>query len=761
MERSRVFEAVLVVMALALACLLYAAIVSTTAPAAGGWEIPCKGNVDYMFVGSNDILYAFSGNDITAVKSDGSIAWTLEVPPQWQVLNDWMISRYSFGVSGIGNTFVNMPVVDEQSGTIYLFVTHALTAADVNTVYEKPNLTTVDVPSMLMAITPKGDIAWTYNFTLSSSAQSVKINGPGPLLQRLIVAIKTSGDREYLFHDYSEDVLDRNGRLLFTLHNVSAPASVDDKSHIYTVGTYQVDIGTLLTNSLNTTYIGITPILFNGYSYGVLPSGIVNAYGPDGSFLWSRDIGEDAVTPAMSIGLWQEYNTLPLYVNNTLYVPLNSGVASLDTDGDVKWIRHLNGSLSSLFELMPVDAQRNVYLENLDVINAGNGNYIVHMITSEGNISSTVWDFEANQTFPVSGKDGVVYTLACCQPVTEQMFNDTLDTLQYSPDSIEAISLKDYRRLWNFTIPMADRHALMLNESNADDILEHRFIFGQPPAVQSNILAYPGNNMTYISYDFVIYDTQVVDYVSPVIYNVSRCFYARGIYALDRDGKLLWRIRPDGRIVTAAAGNSTIYYSTSNGRLGGATGIATGFALAALAYLFLRFFMVGTVTRARSRLEQNENRNAVLRYVADNPGATAADMAKGLVMNMGTIRYHLFILTLNHKIATHKENDKYLRYFRNAGAYTETERSLVSLLRREPLRRTLEVIASKPGLSGSGLARELNLSATAANRHVATLAEKGIIELVAVADHGHGYIICSELRERVEKAIVLLRPKDE
>jgi predicted transcriptional regulator len=209
-------------------------------------------------------------------------------------------------------------------------------------------------------------------------------------------------------------------------------------------------------------------------------------------------------------------------------------------------------------------------------------------------------------------------------------------------------------------------------------------------------------------------------------------------------------MKPEGFVEQAIVNNSTLYYVTSDGRLGGRTASVTaGFALATLAYLFLRFFMVGTVTRARSRLEQNENRNAVLRYVADNPGATAADAVKGLGMNTGTIRYHLFILTLNHKIATHKEDDKYLRYFRNAGAYTETERSLVSLLRREPLRRTLEAIASKPGLSGSALARELNLSATAANRHVATLADKGIIEQVPVPEKGYGYVIKAEHREMI------------
>jgi predicted transcriptional regulator len=270
--------------------------------------------------------------------------------------------------------------------------------------------------------------------------------------------------------------------------------------------------------------------------------------------------------------------------------------------------------------------------------------------------------------------------------------------------------------------------------------------------ITKNIQVYTGYDVIYLNYQFSMQNV-------PVIYNFSRRIDARGLYALDREGKLLWQ-KPGGPVGLAVVDNRTLYYFSGD-RLGGRTmGVTASFAFAALAYVFLRFFMLGTVTRARSRLEENKNRKAVLRYVADNPGAIAADMARGLGMNMGTIRYHLFILTLNHKIATHKEDDKYMRYFRNAGAYTETERSLVSLLRRESLRRVLEVIASNPGLSGSALARELNLSATAANRHIATLADKGVIEQVPVPDKGYGYVISGELRERVEKAMALLRPKD-
>ncbi|HMK46591.1 MAG TPA: ArsR family transcriptional regulator [Methanocella sp.] len=57
-------------------------------------------------------------------------------------------------------------------------------------------------------------------------------------------------------------------------------------------------------------------------------------------------------------------------------------------------------------------------------------------------------------------------------------------------------------------------------------------------------------------------------------------------------------------------------------------------------------------------LDRNDNRNLVLKSVADHPGATALDIVKGLGMNRSTIRYHLFILSINHKLTTHNEDDK-------------------------------------------------------------------------------------------------------
>jgi predicted transcriptional regulator len=257
------------------------------------------------------------------------------------------------------------------------------------------------------------------------------------------------------------------------------------------------------------------------------------------------------------------------------------------------------------------------------------------------------------------------------------------------------------------------------------------------------VAVFPGEEVIYVYYYNVL-----TEY--PIIFNRSRCVYVKGLYALDKNGNLLWEKPVDGFVTKAAAGNGTIYYLTSNGKMGGSTaGIAAGIAFLAAAYLFLRFFMVGAVARARGRIDQNDNRNRAFRYIVDNPGATAVDLSRGLGMNIGTIRYHLFVLALNHKIVNHKEDGKYLRYFTNSGTYTPEERAVLSLLRRESLRRMLGVLTECPCLTSLELSRQMGVSTTVAHRHINELMERGVIVKVCGTDKGNVYSINERHRDLI------------
>ena len=200
----------------------------------------------------------------------------------------------------------------------------------------------------------------------------------------------------------------------------------------------------------------------------------------------------------------------------------------------------------------------------------------------------------------------------------------------------------------------------------------------------------------YLSYYSIMYE-------SPVIFNRSRAVYVNSLYALDNNGTLLWKQPMDGYVTHAVARNDTFFYSTNGGRIGGNTvNVAAGIALIAAAYVFLRFFIIGTVARARTKIESNRNRNDLLKFINENPGVTAVDISRGLEMNLGTIRYHLFILSANHKIVPYKDDGKFLRYFRNSGAYSREERSWLSLMRREPIRKVIACAGTQPGAVPAG-----------------------------------------------------------
>ncbi len=757
MQRSYVFEAALVLILIGLAGLLCYIVLSESPAGKGDWEMPANGSVDYMYVGSNDTLYTFSGNHITAIGKDGGLRWDYEFAPGWKVLNDWPMVDYTFPMTVAGNPegplsrysnthtsrYENYPIVAESDGSLYVYAFKMLTDDEWNKLsqnisdkfigsywYYGSETEIISHPCAIVSIAPDGKVAWTYDIMSDISSYSEVPGDP--------VAIHVYGDRVFVFHDNRQDVLGRDGRLLFSIGNISRPASVDESGRIYTVRAEKPAVNLtnvtfdwdLLPDDGVTIGLDVRRMVLDP-TY-LVPTSIVDAYDQDGQRLWSQDIGHTAVREFVSEEEWAKYGAMPLYVNNTLYVPFKNGIAALDTDGRLKWSHEVTGGTFVYFEKMPADSRGNIYLKRLDpahdpvyLVTVGPDGREYHDAWAYQQTNYGLYGFYVNSSYayledlsqdqyldslymyylsmysgprPLAGNDGAVYAYTSYNAMDEQTFGRIMATKQFKEGTVTAYDVKTGASLWDFAVPDEDRHRLTINASNYHEALRETPVLSvsAPYAYtgareQKAIKAYPGNNAVYLSYYYAIYE-------EPVFGNDSPCLYVNAIYALDNNGKLIWKMPMSGYVTDMATGNSTIYYQMDNGRIGGSkVNVAAGIAFAAMAYLFLRFFMVGTVARARGRLHKNENRNAVLRYVADNPGATATDMAKDLDANMGTIRYHLFILAMNHKVVTYKADNKYLRYFTNAGTYSKEEQSLLSLMRREPLRRTLHAIAEKTG----------------------------------------------------------------
>ncbi|HEY3273282.1 MAG TPA: winged helix-turn-helix transcriptional regulator, partial [Methanocella sp.] len=776
MGRSDVFTATLALIAVVLLCLMFLMITYTAPqPAAAGWELPGNGSVDYMFIGGNDTLYAFRGNDVAAVRSDGSLAWTFTVPGNWSVLNNW---------SQAGHTIHARPVVAESSGHLYLIAVKHLTAEEhdrINSSFIQFGLSRVAV---IIAISPDGKEEWEYPFAFVTPASMLWYLSYDDTIMPYTIALTTRNGNLYLFKDYNEQIIDPGLKGVKIVDNVASPAAIDEEGRIYVVRS--VAVSDLNQPGAMPSDADITESLNLDYG-GIVPTSIVEAYGPDRTLLWSRDIGHSAVRQEIWDKARDNFNSLPLYINGTLYVPIKDGVIALDRDGSMKWECHLpENDTYALFGTMPVDASGNVYIRNLgarpQILELNFESFVqapepekmseyLYIITPQGSASRQPWVYGSYGSLfgtfvslsPLAADNGIIYAVNSTGAMNTETFSWMLREGRLNPDRLMALDAKSGAELWNFTVPAVDKNILRLNADNlaealpgfsqetVDRIMAGESRVGWSPDLpfffhghDGRIEVYPGGNVTYLNYNFATYE-------SPIIYGKSRCIYARSLYAIDGNGNMLWKKSVDGLVTAMAANNSTFFYGTSDGRIGTVTGNAmvAGIALAASLYLFLRFFLLGTISRAKTKLNKNENRNIVLRYIVDNPGVTAVDVSKALKMNLGTTRYHLFILTANHRIITHKEDSKFLRYFSNAGTYSEKERALLSLIRREPLKRILKTLAERPGLSNLELARELNVSTAAVHDNVNELYARGIVTKDTQGERGYAYAIKEEYRSHV------------
>ncbi len=226
----------------------------------------------------------------------------------------------------------------------------------------------------------------------------------------------------------------------------------------------------------------------------------------------------------------------------------------------------------------------------------------------------------------------------------------------------------------------------------------------------------------------VLANTWAYNFEYPGIYNKSICAYAGGIYAFNAsDGRTLWSRQTDTYVTSMTEKNGTVFYRTGDGKFSSASaGLAAGFAAAAV-YLFFRFFLLGAVSRARSRLDKNENRNAIIDFIAANPGATLYEIAKELKINLGTVRYHLLVLSVNHKVISDKHGPKSVGYFVNGRRYSAEERLIMSLVRREQIRKLLAILSGRPGLANTDIATEMRLPESSVSRYLAELCGKGIV----------------------------------
>lgn len=726
--RGALFESLLAIAAILLIFLIYLmvsgyAFTTTETRATVKWDAPANGTIYYLLACEDGTLRALMDGRISAISSDGSILWYVDVPDRW-----WMGSRYFEPAADVG-----------PDGTLYVYlranVTRAAMERGVPYTYGGEYYVDMDEHNKRLMDAYKGtEFAYSLDERVLAISRSGEILWSLPLATGLYNAdISVRNGTVYVYHGHHETAIDEDGGIIWDVGDVGAAPTVDDEGYVYSV----VPINGSRTN-------------------GRVLTGIVQAYYPNGTAWWRSDVGEPSfVQPIQGMD-----GRAPLYDHGTLYLPLSCGVAALDRNGSVKWAKHYNSS-TALFELGPFDDEGNIYLRCFE------GRRGVNECSMPGapyNIEgSRLYILRPDGTGLASMPDSTAYSYVkdgIAYRVDPLPCGNNLSDLGSA--TLTAKDLKANATLWSYTFTPGEVGGAIINESNIkgflleDDVRNAQWFNGMnarglnvtPTSVSGNVdvTVVQGRDVTYVGFWTYRYD-------SPAIYNVSRIAYSGGLYAFSRAGDVLWSRPIDARISSIHEKDGAIYYSTGSGRLAAAqVDIVTGLAIAAAMYLFARFIMVGAISRARGVINKNDNRNVILKYIVENPGSTMYEISRSLGLNKGTVRYHLFILGINHRIAVQRADKKFVRYFPNSSSYSEDEQMLMALLRRENIQRAMEALMKRPGLSNVELSRELDLPESAMSKYMKELCSRGIVDKRRMTG-GISYYIKEEFRGLIARAL--------
>ncbi len=773
MRRSILFEGVTVTLLILLMSILIAMIMGASGPTER--SIPGSDQMQYIYTGNDGTLYMFYENHIQAMNAKGDELWDFALPPQLKIAPGWRFSLNTLLQWGNPEVMIEPssgPIVFADNNTLYVYVVP-------NQTYTTGGRHTGERMSEgLIAISGKGDELWSLPLLslLINGTQYHPNGAQGFNISYSNISfsdayIQAQNGRVYVFHDYNETVLDMNGTILWNIDGISAPVSVDEHGFVYCVPAMEPP------TEYTQLYLSDAYLSTNDY---LVPSAIVDAYYPNGTHYWRKYSGEL---------LYRQYisdERLPLYKNGTIYAPLENGVVAYDRLGTEEWVKKYNPndfyfqyivtndtgyksngitqSIFSIYGAMPFDSKGDVYVQYLSR----------NMVPlSDSFMSPSVYEAYLIVIGPdgreiarnVIGQyaykavsDGTAYNESEFE--TYPLTVSNLTSLRSK--SLVAYNIVNGTMLWNYTFPVNDPTVVIVDASNAGGIspylvMNYQYYVNDYNTMSTSLgranLSTAGISKVIAGSGPVYVQFYSVNFEVPVVFGKSKAAYVSGVYAFGENGSLLW----SKAIIPNALGmnvvnNSTIFYRDWNGNIVVTnTGAAVGFTITAILYIFIRFIFVGAVARARSQINKNERRNAVYAYIAKNPGLTLYDISRGLKMNIGTVRYHLFILGLNHRIVSYSET-KFVRYFTNSNSFSKEDQAVISLVRRDSYGKLLVYMLTRRSVSNVEITKELGLQESLVSRCIKELAEKGIVVKEPSGLRG-AYTIDDLQRERVASAI--------
>ena len=135
---------------------------------------------------------------------------------------------------------------------------------------------------------------------------------------------------------------------------------------------------------------------------------------------------------------------------------------------------------------------------------------------------------------------------------------------------------------------------------------------------------------------------------------------------------------------------------------------------------------------------ENETRKTIFDAVCATPGLGVHEISKLAGVSYSTATYHLERLMGAGMIVMTPDGNK-LCYYKNGGAFTESERRILPLLKNDEAAKLFEAILVAPGTYRAALAEQLGVTATTINWHLRRLRDAGLVDETRAGRSAHLY----------------------
>ncbi|WP_406660455.1 winged helix-turn-helix transcriptional regulator [Methanolobus sp. ZRKC3] len=122
-----------------------------------------------------------------------------------------------------------------------------------------------------------------------------------------------------------------------------------------------------------------------------------------------------------------------------------------------------------------------------------------------------------------------------------------------------------------------------------------------------------------------------------------------------------------------------------------------------------------------------DTRKRIFEAIQEFPGIHLRELERKLGIAVGNLQYHLHYME-EHNIISSLREEQHVRYFVRDRILDESDKNILSLLRRKACRHILVHLMKMPGMNNKELASAIGLSPSTISWHLNKLIAAGILE---------------------------------